>query len=382
MNSAVETQSRERIAQDREHEEDVAVSDDRTLGQRLRLPLMIAGPLVVLLGAAYFYFFGARYESTDDARIRAAQVNISSNVAGRVVELAVRDNQLVRTGDLLFKLDDAPYRIAVAEAEADLGNARLHVQGLKATYRQREADLAAARDTLEYQRSEFQRQQRLLSKGISSQAQYDAAMHSKDSAEQLFSSAQQQVAAALAALNGNPDIPLEKHPSVMAAQAQLDHAKLNLSYTTVSAPQDGVVTKVESLQVGSYINASQPVFTLVSSHNVWVEANFKEVQLTHMHPGQSATVVIDALPGRKFTAKVSSLSPGTGSEFSALPAENATGNWVKVVQRVPVRLQLDDEQVASQLQSGLSAVVTVDTEFHRHLFGGSSESADGASAVH
>ena len=379
MNSAVDTQARERIAEDREHEEDVAAIEERTLGQRLRLPLMIAGPVVVLLGAMYFYLVGARYESTDDARVRAAQVNISSNVAGRVVELAVQDNQVVHTGDLLFKLDDSPYRIAVAEAEAELGNARLHVEGLKATYRQREADLAAARDTLNYQRSEYERQQRLLSKGISSQAQYDAAVHAKESAEQLHSSAQQQVAAALAALSGNPDIPLDKHPSVMAAQAQLDHAKLNLSYATVTAPQDGVVTKVESLQVGSYINASQPVFTLVSTHDVWIEANFKEVQLTHMHPGQTATVVIDALPGQKFTAKVSSLSPGTGSEFSALPAENATGNWVKVVQRVPVRLQLEDMQIASRLQSGLSAVVTVDTQFHRNIFG-SSQNAPNESA--
>lgn len=369
MNSAVETQAREQEMQDREDNDTAVAASERTLGQRLRVPLMIAGPLVVLLGAGYLYLFGARYESTDDARVRSAQVNISSNVAGRVIELVVHDNQLVHRGELLFKLDDAPYRIAVAEAEAELGNARLHVEGLKATYRQREADLTAARETLNYQRSEYERQQRLLSKGISSQAQYDAAVHARESAEQLHSSAQQQVAAALAALSGNPDIPLDKHPSVMAAQAQLDHAKLNLSYATVNAPQDGIVTKVESLQVGSYINASQPVFTLVSIHNVWIEANFKEVQLAHMHAGQTATVVIDALPGRNFTAKVSSLSPGTGSEFSALPAENATGNWVKVVQRVPVRLQLDDADVTSQLQSGLSAVVTVDTQYHRHLFG-------------
>jgi len=369
MNSAVAAEASEQTAQDREYGDAVSEVDDRTLGQRLRLPLMIAGPVVVLLGAAYFYFFGARYEATDDARVRSAQVNISSNVAGRVVELAVHDNQVVHSGDLLFKLDDAPYRIAVAESEAELGNARLRVEGLKATYKQREADLNAARDTLNYQRSEYERQQRLLSKGISSQAQYDAAVHAKESAEQLLSSAQQQAAAALAALSGNPDIPLEKHPAVMAAQAQLDHARLNLSYAAVTAPQDGVVTKVESLQVGSYINASQPVFTLVSTHNVWVEANFKEVQLTHMRTGQKATVAVDALPGRKLTATVTSLSPGTGSEFSALPAENATGNWVKVVQRVPVRLQLDDERIASQLQSGLSAVVTVDTQFHRSLFG-------------
>jgi len=343
---------------------------ERSLGQRLRMPLLIAGPLLVVLIAGYIYVVGGRYESTNDARIRAAQVNISANVAGRVTELAVHDNQQVHRGDLLFKLDDAPLAIAVAQAEAQLGNARLQVQGLKAAYKQREADLSGARDTLSYRRSEFERQQRLLAKGISSQAQFDAAVHAKENAEQQYAAVQQQLAAALSALGGNADIAPEKHPAVMAAQAQLDQARLDLSYATVTAPQDGIVTKVEALQVGSYINAAQPVFALVSTSNVWVEANFKEVQLAHMRPGQTAEVTIDALSGRKFKATVASLSPGTGSEFSALPAENATGNWVKVVQRVPVRLQLQDAQVG-QLQSGLSAVVTVDTEYHRGVFGAS-----------
>jgi membrane fusion protein (multidrug efflux system) len=349
----------------------VAAADvnEKSLAQRLRLPLMIAGPLLVLLIAGYYYVIGGRYESTEDARIRAAQVNISSNVAGRVTLLAVHDNQLVHRGDLLFKLDDAPLAIAVAQAEAQLGNARLQVQGLKATYRQREADLTAARDTLNYRRSEFERQQRLLDKGISSRAQFDAAVHARENAEQQYSAVQQQLAAALSSLGGSVDIAPEKHPAVMAAQAQLDQARLDLSYTTVTAPQDGIVTKVEALQVGSYINAAQPVFALVSTNNVWVEANFKEVQLAHMHPGQHAEVTIDALSGRTFKATLTSLSPGTGSEFSALPAENATGNWVKVVQRIPVRLQLQDADIDNQLQSGLSAVVTVDTEYHRGLFG-------------
>lgn len=347
----------------------------RPLGQRLRLPLMIAGPVVLLLVCTYLYFFGGRYESTDDARVRAARVDVSANIAGRVIEVAVRGNQAVHRGDLLFKLDDAPQRIAVAEAEADLGNARLQVQSLKATYRQREADLTSARETLLYRRSEQERQERLRAKGIASQAQYDAALHARENAEQSHSSAQQQLAAALAELDGNPNIAPEKHPSVMAAQAKLDRARLGLSYTIVTAPQDGIVAKMDGLQVGNYINASQPVFTLVTN-NVWVEANFKEVQLAHMRPGQSATVEIDALPGREFKANVVSLSPGTGSEFSALPAENATGNWVKIVQRVPVRLKLEDGHVAGELQSGLSAVVTVDTGAKHRVVASSSAHAN------
>lgn len=343
------------------------ISPVRGRRERLRLPLLIAGPLLLAIVAGYFYLFGGRYESTDDAYVRAAQASISSNVSGRVVEVAVHDNQHVRQGDLLFRLDAAPYTIAVAEAQAQLGKARLEVEQLRATYRQRKADLAAAQDTLKYRTSEAQRQQHLLDKGIASQAQFDAAVHAKQNAQQQFNSAQQQIQAALAALGGNPDIPLEQHPYVLAAQAQLDHARLNLSYTTVVAPQDGVVTRVDELQVGDYIPAAKPVFALVSNRDVWVEANFKEVQLAHMRPGQSAEIAVDALSGRKLHATVASVSPGTGNEFSVLPAENATGNWVKVVQRVPVRLELDDPAI--RLQSGLSAQVTVDTQYQRHLFG-------------
>jgi membrane fusion protein (multidrug efflux system) len=343
------------------------ISSARSRRERLRMPLMIAGPLLLAIGAGYFYLFGGRYESTDDAYVRAAQASISSNVSGRVVEVAVHDNQQVRQGDLLFRLDAAPHTIALAEAQAQLGKARLEVEQLKATYRQHKADLAAAQDTLSYRTSEAQRQQHLLDKGIASQAQFDAAVHARQSAQQRFNSAQQQIEVALAALGGDPDIPLEQHPYVMAAQAQLDHARLNLSYTRVVAPKDGVVTRVDELQVGDYITAAKPVFALVSNRDVWIEANFKEVQLAHMRPGQRAEISVDALSGRKLHATVASVSPGTGNEFSVLPAENATGNWVKVVQRVPVRLELDDPSI--RLQSGLSAQVEVDTRYQRHLFG-------------
>jgi membrane fusion protein (multidrug efflux system) len=337
---------------------------------RVRLPLLIAGPLLILGGATYFYLHGGRYESTDDAYIRAPQASISANISGRVVEVAVSDNQQVKRGETLFRLDQEPYRIAVAEAEAQLARAKLQVEELRATYRQKQADLTAAKDTLAYRRNEFERQKRLLAKGIASQASFDAASHALQAAEQQRASAEQQIAAALASLGGHPDIPVAEHPNVLAAQAQLDRARLNMSYTTIVAPKDGIVTRVEDLQVGDFISASRPVFALVSNQQMWVEANFKEVQLAHMHPGQTAEVTVDALPGRKLTARVVSLSPGTGNEFSVLPAENATGNWVKVVQRVPVRLELEDVEPGVHLQSGLSAIVEVDTQYQRHLFGG------------
>jgi membrane fusion protein (multidrug efflux system) len=333
----------------------------KTRLQKLRWPLMSLAVMVVIGGGAYLYFTGGRYQSTDDAYAQAATVSISSRVAGQVSEIGVRDNEFVRRGAMLFKLDDAPYRIAVSDAAARLADTRLQIESLKSTYRQRQVELHAARDTQAYAQQQYDRQTRLLKTGIASQAQFDQGAHALDAARQQVANVQQQLGVALANLGGDPNIPPERHPLVAQAQAALDRAQLNLSYTVISAPMDGVVAKVEQLQVGNTIAASAPVFALVSTGDVWIEANFKEVQLAHMRSGQLATVKIDRYPGRRFSAKVTSVSPSTGSQFSLLPPENATGNWVKVVQRVPVRLQLVQSDAQFALQAGLSADVTVDT---------------------
>ncbi|HZV92298.1 MAG TPA: HlyD family secretion protein [Caldimonas sp.] len=340
----------------------------RSWKERLRLPLMVLGPAVVAVVAAWFYLSGGRYESTDDAYVQAARVAISANVAGRVSELDVRENQVVHAGEVLFRLDDAPFRIAVDEAKAQLAAARLQVDSLKANYRQRRAELASAEDTLAFQQKELDRQQRLFASGIASQAQVDRAQHARDDARAQIAGAKQQISAVVASLGGNPDIALDRHPGVEQAQARLERARLDLSYTTVKAPSDGVVTRVDNLQVGSYINAAAPLFALVSVGDIWVEANFKEDQLTHMRVGQATTVKIDSYPGKTFQGDVASLSPGTGSQFSVLPPENATGNWVKVVQRLPVRIRLRDLDPRYPLHAGLSADVSVDTRYRRHLF--------------
>jgi membrane fusion protein (multidrug efflux system) len=322
--------------------------------------MSLAG-IAVLGGGTYLYVKGSRYQSTDDAYAQAATVSISANVGGRVGDILVRDNDLVQRGATLFRLDDAPFRIAVSDAAARLADARLQIESLKSTYRQRLVELRAARDTQSYAQQQYDRQTRLLGSGIASQAQFDQAAHALDAARQQVANVQQQIGVALANLGGDPNIASERHPLVAQAQAVLDRAQLNLSYTVISAPTDGVVAKVEQLQVGDTIAASAPVFALVSTRDVWIEANFKEVQLARMHPGQAATVEIDRYPGRRFSAEVTSVSPSTGSQFSMLPPENATGNWVKVVQRVPVRLQLSHDDKGFLLQAGLSANVTVDT---------------------
>ena len=347
--------------------ESTAPAAARGWQERLRLPLMLMAPLVVIAGALYFYFTGGRYQSTDDAYVEAAQVVISSNISGRVNEIDVRDNELVKKGAVLFRIDDAPFRIAVQEAQARLASARLEVEGLQATYRQRQAELAGSEDTLAYQQREYERQNGLLASGISSQVQVNQLRHALDSARQARNSAREELAAVAASLGGDASISIEGHPAVLQARAALDRAQLNLSYTVVRAPEDGIAAKVEQLQVGNYINASNALFALISTQDVWVEANFKESQLTYMRPGQTATVKIDSYPGELFHARVTSLSPGTGAAFSMLPPENATGNWVKVVQRLPVRLAVIDAPPTLSLRAGLSADVSVDT---RHARGG------------
>ena len=335
-----------------------------------RLPLMIAAPVLVAIIALYFYLTGGRYVATDDAYVQSARSNVSSNVPGQVVEIDVHENQFVHAGDVLFRLDSRPYDVAVEEAQARLATAGQSVKADQASYSQQGANVQGAEAALDYTQKEFTRQKAMAASGVSSQSQLDAATHALDDARARLTAAQQQQANVLANLAGQASGAVTANPNVRAAQAALDRAKLNQEYAVVRALQDGIVTRVEQLQVGDYVNAAQPLFTL-SAPRLWVEANFKENQLTYMRPGQSATVKIDAYPGRRYNLHVASLAPGTGNSFAVLPAENATGNWVKVVQRLPVRLVFDEDvsAIRAPLAAGLSATVSVDTSHQRTLFG-------------
>lgn len=343
-----------------------AASPPKNWFGRNRPLLLIGGPVAVVVVALIFYLMTGRYVSTDDSYIQSARVDISTEVSGRIREIEVRDNQLVHKGDVLFRLDTPAFNIAVADARAQLAAAMIKVPSLQAVYRQRLADQAAAKNTLDYDQREFARQTELQGQGISSRAQLDQAKNNFQSAQQQLAAAQQQTASALADLGGDANAQSASLPLVRQAQAALDHALLQLSYTIVHAPMDGIVAKVDQIQVGDHVNAATPLFALMSGTDIWVEANFKETDLTYMRPGQRATFSVDAYPGRTFTGHVLSTSPGTGSSFSLLPPENSSGNWVKVVQRLPVRLSIDGN-AGVPLAAGMSVEANVDTEHHRSL---------------
>ncbi len=334
---------------------------NETGGRRwLRPVLMFGVPLLLAAVGAYFYVTGGRYVSTDNAYVRQDLLSIAPDVSGRVVEVTVAENQRVAAGDLLFRIDPLPYRIALEEAEAAVASARLSVAQLRTGINASRAGIEGARAQVTLEQANFARQAELLKKGFTTRATYQASENALKEARARLAAAQAESARAQAAVAGSAGRPIDAHPEVMEAIAKRDKAALDLARTTVRAPRAGVVSQTDRLQVGQVAAAGLPMVSLVGGQGIWIEANYKETDLANMEVGQPATIELDAYPDLELKGRVASIGAGTGSEFSVLPAQNASGNWVKVVQRVPVRIAIEGTPRRALL-AGLSADVTIDT---------------------
>ncbi|HQS47114.1 MAG TPA: HlyD family secretion protein, partial [Xanthobacteraceae bacterium] len=303
----------------------------------------------------------------DNAYVQADTVGISTDVAGIVASIAVHDNQRVKKGDILFQLQQDTFQIALDGATAQLGTVRNQILTLKANYKQAQAEIAQAQADLPFYQTSFKRQEELLASAAASKAAYDQAKQNLDSANQKVAVAKAQAAATLAQLGGDADQPVEQNPSYLQAKSAVDKAQRDLNETIVRAPFDGIVTNVPSLQVGAYLDAAQQAFSLVSTTNIWVAASPKETELTFVKPGQPVSITVDTYPGIEWAGTVESISPASGASFSLLPAQNTTGNWVKVVQRIPMIVHFTDLAGKPPLRVGMSVTVEVDTGHPRGL---------------
>lgn len=344
------------------------VQPDANSKQRSLLrPILFALLPIALVIGGYLYVTGGAVMETDNAYIQADTVGISTDVSGMVQQVLVTDNQKVAKGDVLFKLDPTPFRLALDRAEAQVGTTRNDLLAMQASYRNMQAQVEQAKADVNFNMTNFKRQEQLLTNNFTPRATYDAAKNSLHSAQQKLASLQQQLEGLAANLNGDPNAPIEDHPRYKDAIAARDEAARQLDHTTVHAPFEGIVTNVPTLQPGQYLAASTVAFNLVSSDHVWVQANPKETELTYVKPGQKATIEVDTYPGLEWSGTVDSISPASSSSFSLLPSENSSGNWVKVVQRIPLRVRVQNEPNKPPLRVGMSVELNVDTGHARGL---------------
>ena len=329
--------------------------------RRIPVWLWVAAPLAVAGFFGWEWWLSSRSIATDNAYIKADRILVAPQIGGRVVEVAVGQNQAVKRGDLLFRIDTAPLEIAVAQNEAQLARMANSASASRAQVQGADSSIAAARETLAWARRDLARMQDLSRQQLVARKMVDDARHVVAEAQTDLASAIASQNEASAALSGKVGTPTTQLPEYRSALAQLDKARLDLGHAEVRAPVDGIVG-MHDLQVGEYVNIGQSAMPLVAASPIWVEANFKETELARMKVGQPATITVDSYPGVKWKAHVASISPASGGEFSVLPAQNATGNWVKIVQRIPVRLEIDapDRRDAPVLRSGMSAEVDVD----------------------
>jgi membrane fusion protein (multidrug efflux system) len=335
--------------------------------------LMLAGVVAVIVGGVVFWLAGGRYISTDDALVDANKLMVSTDVSGIVTDVDVKEGQSVHAGDVLFRLDTKPFQIALDSAQSKMAESALTIKSMEQDYQRMLSDIQAQRAQVELADTTLKRQNALLRIGGTAQQNVDQAEATLHTTQSQTASLQQQAEVQLAKLGGRIGAPLESHPDYMQAKAARDEAQRQLDHTVVKAPYDGTVTQVSSLQPGAMIISSLAAFmptsavALVSDGAKWVTANLKETDLTYVRPGEPVTIKIDSFPNRVWHGKVSAIAPATGAQFSVLPSENSSGNWVKVVQRLPVRIVFDADEDISAVRAGMSVDVEIDTNHKRKL---------------
>ena len=331
----------------------------------LRMILLVVLPLIALAAGGFLYLSGGRYIDTANAYVGAQKVLITPDVSGQIVHIAVREGQHVAPGDELFALDKKPFQLALDAAEAKLAAAKTNYDKLKATLGSLNTLIDLAEKSVQLKQRDYDRKASLVKSAATSQADVDNAAAAVVAAQLQAQFAQQQRAQTLSQLLGDPNLPLEKFPEYVQAKSAMDNAARDLAHTTVRAPIAATATQVDNIQLGRFVAAGAPVFSLIDDSQPWVDANPKETDITYLHVGQTATLEVDSFPNHTFTGHVVSVSPGTGAQFSILPPQNASGNWVKVVQRVPVRIAFDKDDATAKLRAGMSVNVSIDTHHSR-----------------
>jgi membrane fusion protein (multidrug efflux system) len=328
---------------------------------RLRMVLLVISPLIALGVGSYFYLTSGRYISTDNAYVGAQKVLITPDISGKIAKVTVAEGQRVNAGDPLIEIDPEPFRIAVTQADARLAGVRTDFANLKTNYASMARRIALAHETVDLKQRDVERKTTLLGNKTGSQMDMDNALTAVVTAKTQLETLEQQQEAIKNQLLGDPALPIEKYPPYAQAAAALDQAKRDLDHTVLRAPIAGMATQVASIQLGRYVSAGTPVFSLVDDAKPWIDANPKETDITHLKVGQLVAISVDTFPGRSFRGVVAAVSPGTGAQFAILPPQNASGNWVKVVQRVPVRIEFDPTEDVRDLRAGMSVTVDIDT---------------------
>jgi membrane fusion protein (multidrug efflux system) len=333
-----------------------------------RMLLLVVLPLVALIGGLAFYLTGGRYVTTDDAYVGAQKVLITPDISGKIEKVVVREGQPVKQGDVLFEIDPVPFRLAEQQARATLEQARTTYDNLKANIKIYDKMAQLMQEGVDLKQRDVDRKSTLVKSTFGSQLDLDNSSTALVTARAQLAFVQQQTSSAKTQLLGNVDLPLEEFPPYALAKAALGQAERNLDHTVMRAPIDGIATQVDQIQLGRFVIAGAPVFSVIDTEKPWVDANLKESDFTHVAVGQQVDIDVDAFPDHAFKGTIGSLSPGTGAQFAILPPQNATGNFVKVVQRVPVRIYFDsNDKYVRKLKAGMSAYTTIDTGHRRSL---------------